>query len=57
MTLESWRFRDPALIVDSLILESAREAAKAKQKQANIRKHKARRIRALVKGAMRGLAK
>lgn len=57
MTLESWRYRDPQTIIDSLRLESARDEARAKKQQAINRKHKARRIRALVKGALRGVAK
>lgn len=57
MTLESWRYRDPQTIIDSLRAETKREEGNEAKRQAMIRKHKARRIQALVKGAMRGLAK
>ena len=56
MTIEAWRFGDPAKIIDALIWESARNAKYAKKQQANLRKHKARRIRALVKKARLGCA-
>ena len=56
MTIEAWRFSDPANIIDSLIATSARDAKYEKQRLENLRKHKARRIRALVKKAKLGYA-
>ena len=56
MTIEAWRFGDPATIIDSLISASARNAQYEKKRQAILRKHKARRIRALVKKARLGYA-
>ena len=56
MTIEAWRYRDPANIIDSLIAVSARNAEYEKKRLENLRKHKARRIRALVKKARLGYA-
>ena len=56
MTIEAWRFGDPATIIDALIAASTRNAQYEKKRQANLRKHKARRIRALVKKARLGYA-
>lgn len=57
MTIESWRFRDPSMIMDRVMFASEKERARSKKRAAQVRKQKSRRIRALVKGALRGLAK
>ena len=56
MTIEAWRFSDPAKIIDSLIAASAKDERYEKKRLENLRKHKARRIRALVKKARLGYA-
>ena len=52
--MESWRYGNPEDIADRLIGASEAQAKRDEKKAEQHRRHKARRIRALVKQAMMG---
>lgn len=54
MTIESWKFGNPELIADRLIVTSEAEKKREAKKKEVERKNKGRRIRALVKRAKSG---
>ena len=53
MVLEIWMYRDPQEIADDLIKKSAAEEKKTARKKEVARRNKTRRIKKLVKDAMK----
>lgn len=53
--LPSWMYGDPSKIADGLIAKSAQEKKEAARKAEIHRKHKSRRLKALVRKAKGGL--
>jgi hypothetical protein len=54
MVLEAWMYANPEEIGDRIRKKSEADQKREKQQQEQHRKHKSRRIRALVKQAMKG---
>lgn len=52
--IETWMYGNPEAIADRLIAHTKAQAEQAAKRKEIARKHKARRIRALVKQAMAG---